>query len=257
MRNEMIFVSSGKLSLGRKMLTAAFVCLISTIAFSQNITNTLGASGLFIIKDASSNYLILSQPTGYLSLNKSLEMPNSTDATLGVIFKGTDRFIHNFGTSNTFMGINSGNFTMTGSNNIAIGDLSLLYNTTGNYNTALGSYSLYSNQSGERNTAAGSGSLYSNTQGDNNTAIGNGSLSLNTIGLENVAVGNQSLGANTQGTQNTALGFQALYNNTDAYGNSAVGYDALYHTTTGSIEYRNRFCCGLRNNHRRKFNLFR
>src|SRR5881296_3886733 len=35
-------------------------------------------------------------------------------ASAGNILKGTTPFIHNFGTSNTFIGVNAGNFTMTG-----------------------------------------------------------------------------------------------------------------------------------------------
>src|SRR5664279_3382003 len=102
----------------------------TTALFSQNITNTLGSSGLFIIKDASNSYLILDQSTGYLSLNNSLTLPNTNNSTLGVIYKGADRFIHNFGIQNTFVGDNSGNFTMTGSGNATLGYNSLMNNTT-------------------------------------------------------------------------------------------------------------------------------
>ena len=120
----------------------------TTSLFSQNITNKLGSSGLFIIKDASNSYLILDQSTGYLSLNNSLTFLNSTSSTLGVIYKGANRFIHNYGIQNTFVGINSGNFTMTGAGNATLGYNSLTNNTTGYYNTAIGDLSLFSNTTG-------------------------------------------------------------------------------------------------------------
>lgn len=225
---------------GGKILAIAFVCLISVNAFSQNITNTIAPSGKFIVKDASNNYLTVSEPTGYLSLNKSLEIPNSTDATLGVIFKGADRFIHNYGTNNTFMGINSGNFTMTGSYNIAIGDQSLFLNTDGSWNTAIGQFSLFSNITGYYNTALGLYSLVSNTTGNNNTALGVQSLYYNTIGTKNTAVGVQALFSNTIGDRNTAVGYQSLFSNIgfpigfQGIENTAVGIESLYSNTSGS-----------------------
>src|SRR5437773_6977683 len=54
-------------------------------------------------------------------------------ATAGNILKGTTPFIHNFGNSNTFIGENAGNFTMTGfaGNNTACGASALQNNTAG------------------------------------------------------------------------------------------------------------------------------
>jgi hypothetical protein len=196
--------------------------MIATTIYSQNLTTTLGTNGSFIIKDGANTFLTLDQATGYLTLKS------------GVIFIGANRFLHNYGANNTFVGINSGNFTMTGTYNIAMGDQSLLSNTTGNYNTALGVNTLNSNTTGERNTAVGISSLYSNTTGNYNTAVGNGSLSSNTIGYENTALGNQSLGANTEGSFNTALGYRSLYQSTTADQNTAIGYQSLFANTTGA-----------------------
>jgi len=59
--------------------------------------------------------------------------------TAGNILKGTAPFIHNFGTGNTFIGVNAGNFTMTGDGaNTASGFQALQANTTGSFNTASG-----------------------------------------------------------------------------------------------------------------------
>ena len=208
--------------------------------FSQNnITNTLGTSGAFKIKDATNNYLTVSQSTGNLSLNKSLVIPNTTDSTLGVIFKGTDRFIHNYSLNsldgyNTFIGIKSGNFTMTGGYNTALGDQSLFSNTEGYGNIALGFQSLYSNTTGFQNTAVGLGSLQNNTSAYNNTAVGYLALNSNTTGYHNTASGSASLQSNTAGEYNTAFGTYSLNNNTSGHFNTASGSSSLYSNTIGS-----------------------
>src|SRR6266542_1585791 len=146
--------------------------LICNLQYGQNITNTLGTSGLFTIKDASSNFLTLSQSTGQVNILKTLRLENTTNSTTGVIFKDTVRFLHNYGSNNTFVGTNSGNFTMTGNLNTALGEGSLYSNTSGFRNTALGYQSLYSNTSGQYNTSLGFLSLYPNTTGNYNTGVG-------------------------------------------------------------------------------------
>ncbi len=250
-----------------RTLIIAFSCLISTCVFSQNITNTLGTIGVFTIKDASTNYFILSQSTGQVNILKTLRIENTTSSTTGVIFKGTDSFLHNYGTANTFLGINSGNFTTTGVQNTAlgygslssntsgnnntalgraslfnnntgnentsVGTFSLSFNTIGNYNTALGTYSLGQNFMGNQNTAAGWGSLYFNTSGSKNTAVGFQSLYSNAIGIYNTAVGHSSLFSNT-GNLNTAVGYYSLYSNNTGTENTAVGYQSLFSSTINS-----------------------
>ncbi|MEO7358425.1 MAG: tail fiber domain-containing protein [Ignavibacteria bacterium] len=234
-----------------KRILVLFFCFISVTTFSQNITNTLGANGVFTIKDGSTNFLTLSQLTGQVNILNTLRLANTTSSTLGVLFKGTDRFLHNYGTSNTFLGINSGNFTMTGYDNTGFGSYALLSNTSGYSNTALGTqslfsnnggwdntalgnYSLYSNSSGYQNTALGSQSLYSNISGTDNTAVGRLTLGTNTTGSSNTSVGNLSLFSNDIGSFNTAVGFNSLNSNTSGNQNTAVGLSALHYNFSGS-----------------------
>jgi hypothetical protein len=224
--------------------------LICNLLFSQNITNTLGTSGLFTIKDGSNNYLTLSQSTGQVNILKTLRLENTTNSSIGVIFKGADRFLHNYGTENTFVGKNSGNFTMTGgynsafgvgslssiswgTYNSAFGSGSLLSNSSGTYNSAFGSSSLLSNSSGYENSAFGEGSLYSNTTGNNNSAFGSSSLFSNSEGYENSAFGWLSLYSNTSGNNNSAFGIKSLNYNSTGYQNSAMGTNSLYYNSTG------------------------
>jgi hypothetical protein len=166
-------------------------------------------------------------PTGNIVL-----VPST--ATAGNILKGTTPFLHNFGLSNTFIGENAGNFTMTGlGTNTAIGVSALASNATGNNNTASGAFALQSNTTGDQNTASGAGALAFNTIGDFNTAGGLSALSLNTTGSNNTASGAQALAGNTIGIDNTADGAQALQANTTGTRNTANGRSALSSNTTG------------------------
>jgi hypothetical protein len=170
---------------------------------------------------------------GTVKATGNLVLPNSTAIT-GNIMKGTIPFIHNYGLYNTFIGENSGNFTMTsGAANTASGAFALYSITSGSYNTASGFYSLYSNTIGSYNTAIGKASLISNIGGSSNTAIGGDSLYSNTGGNSNTAIGSESLFINTTGNYNTASGSNSLYSNTIGEGNTASGYKALTANTTG------------------------
>ena len=217
---------------------------------SQNITNTLGTNGVFTIKDALTNYFTLSQSTGEVNILRSLRLENTTNSTTGVIYKGSERFLHNYGygSANTFLGINSGNFTMTGALNTALGYNSLPGNTTGNQNTAVGYQSLFGNTTGSYNTAIGRQSLFAgnsgnyntaigwlsmyNTTGNNNTALGSSTLFSNTTGTNNTSVGMESLLNNTGGSENTAVGYRSMYYN-NGTGNTAIGYNTLLYNVSG------------------------
>lgn len=152
-----------------------------------------------------------------LNAPANIAMVSST-ATVGNIMKGSSRFIHNFGVSNTFVGVNSGNFSLSGSSNTGIGTTALQALTTGFNNVALGSGALAANMNGNFNTAIGVGALAANISNISNTAIGAGALSANTTG----------------GSQNTALGRNALSNNTTGSENIAIGMDAGSGLNTGS-----------------------
>lgn len=144
------------------------------------------------------------------------------------------RFLHNFGTDNTFLGRFAGNFTMTGQENTAIGLSTLPANTSGNFNTALGGYALQSNTAGSGNTAIGDRTLAGNGTGSSNTAIGSLALVFNTSGSSNTAVGYQALDNNDVGNYNTALGHMSLFSSETGNSNIAIGHNALSHISSGS-----------------------
>jgi hypothetical protein len=232
------------------ILLITFSLFYSVLTYSQNINGKLGTGGQFIIRDTTNTFLTLSQSTGNLTLNRSLILPStSAGSQLGTIFKGTNRFMHTYygtGTAgnNTFLGINSGNFTLggsfsnDGSYNTALGYNSLSSLTNGSYNSAFGYQSLYSNTTGYQNSALGNSSLYSNTTGYSNSAFGNYSLYTNTTGYQNSALGDFSLYYNTTGINNTALGFSAGTTITTGSNNTAIGNNAQVPSGTASNQIR-------------------
>jgi len=230
----------------KSIFTVTLTLLLSGVIYSQNITNTLGTNGVFKIKDASNDYLILSQTNGNLSLFRNMELGGDSvsTSTRGVITKNGRRFIHNYqalGTDgfNTFIGLEAGNFTMSGigaqaSYNTGVGYRSLYSLTTGFYNSAFGYQSLYSNTTGNGNSAFGVGSLQNTITGGSNSAFGELSLFTNTTGYDNSAFGLFSLYYNTSGYRNSAFGSVALYSNTTGFLNTAIGFNAGSNITTGS-----------------------
>src|SRR5216684_729778 len=68
----------------------------------------------------------------------NLTMHDSTDVTVGNVLKEGVPFLHNFGVSNTFLGSGTGNFTMSGRYNTAIGFQAFQNNADGANNVAFG-----------------------------------------------------------------------------------------------------------------------
>jgi trimeric autotransporter adhesin len=174
----------------------------------------------------------------------------TTDATTGIIFKSGFRFIHDFRPSgvngfNTFLGLNSGNFTMTGTSgsfssyNTGIGGNSLSGITTGELNSGLGYNTLTNNTTGEYNTATGVYALYYNTEGSYNTAIGVDALQNNISGIANTAVGLDAASLNTTGDYNTVMGVSADAGNQEGSNNTVIGFMAGYlgygHSKSGNV----------------------
>lgn len=212
-----------------------------------------GGSTNDVVIDGSGNVGIgVTAPSQALDLIGSLELEYTTTPTTGVIYKGTDSFIHDFhhptgGTEapdgfNTFVGIGAGNFTMgstatdagQASGNSGFGYFALRSNTTGFSNSAVGIGALYSNTTGYSNTAMGTTALMYNTEGYQNSAVGFQALQYNTTGYQNSAMGYNALHWNTTGSHNIAVGDSALHFNTTGSYNSAMGYNALFYNKTGS-----------------------
>ena len=156
-----------------RCMTCCLVFVTST-ATAQLSTVSVGDS----IKASDMNAIIAALNDAGV-LNGNINLKASTSATGNLLKDGT-RFLHNFGSSNTFLGFESGNTTMlTGSFNTGVGAHVLKLLTSGSFNTALGMNALRLNSEGS-NTAVGANALFSNTTGTNNTAVGQNALLLNT-----------------------------------------------------------------------------
>ncbi len=215
-----------------KLLFIIQALLIINNLFSQDITNTLGSGGVFTLKDASTNYLTLNGSTGQVNILKTLRLESTTGSSSGVLLINGASFLHNYGSSsNTFLGKNAGNFTLTGQYNTAVGEGALFSLTSGSRNSAFGFGSLSNNTSGSENSAFGHGSLSFNTTGNYNSAFGYVSLARNTSGSWNSGFGGYSLSFNTSGNENSAFGYRSLTSNAGGSWNSAFGYESLESST--------------------------
>ncbi len=146
-----------------------------TLALNWGVppTNTNTASAI-VKRDANGDFT-----THTLTLQANLALPGTAfSGAVGVITAGGIRFLHNFGSNNTFVGLFAGNFSMSGNSNTAMGAATLQSNGSGANNTAIGNFALFDNSTGNSNTAVGSlagvtGSIANaNISGSNNTFIG-------------------------------------------------------------------------------------
>jgi hypothetical protein len=205
----------------------------ASLAFAAGVPNVFSSGSTVSSSQMNANFSAVEADIANPNVTGNITMVPAT-ATTGAIMKGTVPFLHDYGTGNTFLGANAGNFTMGGTRNTVVGSNALHGNTTGSDNTASGSAALEINTTGSYNTASGSAALYVNTIGNYNTASGYLALCRNTIGSFNTASGSEALEFNTTGNNNTASGYAALYNNTIGIRNTASGYVALYNNTIGN-----------------------
>ena len=159
-------------------------------------------------------------------LQGDLDIKANDNEVVKLIGNQTIEGIKTFSEDVIVHGITVGIGVGAGSDNTAIGRLSLNSNSSGSENTAIGSLSLNSNSIGSENSALGLSSLQSNTSGSNNSAIGNVSLNANTTGSNNSALGASALNKNTSGNNNSAVGVNALKENTTGDNNTAIGIGA-------------------------------
>lgn len=224
------------------VVTASNAMILGDSAVSVGIGNTAPTEKLDVAGNIKASGTVTatsfsgdgSALTGIVaSSTSSLTMPTTSSSSVGVVTQNSVPFIHSFGTSNTFVGKASGNFSMTGTSNVALGDFALFSNSSGAGNAAIGSSALSSNTTGGSNTGVGSSALANSTTGNANVAVGTSALSANTTGGGNVAVGSAALFFNSTSFSNVAVGEQALFNTTGAQ-NTALGGGAGQSNTTGA-----------------------
>lgn len=177
-----------------------------------------------------------------ISAGNLLMQDTNVGATEGVISFGGNRFIHNRGDDNTFIGENSGSTSDISDSTVAVGANTLQNQNNLTGMTAVGFNALNALTNGIQNTAIGYRALESVVNANQNTAVGYQTLtaltSPGTGGGLNAAFGNAALRASTIGRFNTAIGCQALVNlngngSNDIF-NTAVGCEAGDLMTSGA-----------------------
>ena len=160
------------------------------------------------------------------------QVANNTAFGLNALASASLSGDQNVGIGNTALFANT-----TGGAGTAIGMYALALNTTGNYNTGLGHSALYNNTTASDNTAVGYQTGYSNTTGTFNTFVGSrGAGYSNTTASQNTFIGDYAGRATTTGGLNTFLGQGAARNNVTGIENIAIGIDAL-NGSSGSGSY--------------------
>lgn len=212
---------------------------------SDNLGNHIATQS--IVPNANNAYDLGTSATQWSNLrlagsifsNGSLYMrsPNNQSTYLGAQAGNS-----NTGSSNTFIGFNTGISNTTGSSNSAFGSNALRNNVSGIHNVAIGDHALY-NTTGFQNIGIGANALYSNqgnaSDGNDNIAIGYNTMYGNTTGDRNTAIGREAL-ENTIGDNNTALGQHAgRFVSTASHNNVFLGYQAgaggSLHSISGSV----------------------
>jgi len=144
----------------------------------------------------------ITESFNYLALPKT----SSTDGQVTV--NGT-RFLHGYGTNNTFVGSGSGNFTLTGVRNVAVGQGAGAAITSAGDNVLVGRSAGVLFSSAGDSVAVGSSALGSETTGINNTAVGRGALSSQATGNYNTAMGGFAGNNVSTGAYNVFVGDSA------------------------------------------------
>lgn len=197
----------------------------------------------------------VASPNEQLEIAKNFRLPAST-ASVGIIYSGANRYIHNQGTQNFYAGAGAGNLSSTSSRNVGIGDQALKSITSGNDNVVLGSGAGSGITTGGQNFALGQRTLEACTNGSRNVAIGNGAMLIeqrgsHSIGIGdaalanekftsdtdvyNVAVGDSAGATITTGTKNTLLGGLANVSSATVNNIIAIGYNASVGTSNTGV----------------------
>jgi hypothetical protein len=189
----------------------------------STITFTGGTSGAVFTGSGST----MTESFNYLSLP-------TTTSTNGQVRINSNRFMHSYGTANTFLGESSGNFTLTGTGNTALGYQAFVNATSGIDNVAIGLLSMSGSVSGAYNVGVGRLALQSVTSGTGNIGVGTSAGKSITTASTNVAIG---LGAmeNGTGSTNIAISQDAMQLAGAASNNIAIGYQALRSIGTGTL----------------------
>lgn len=141
------------------------------------------------------------------------------------------------GTYNTAIGPSAGYYLTSASDNTFIGRSAGNNLTTGTYNAIVGAFAGFSHTTGGSNSIFGYGAGYSITTGEKNTCLGRDALRTETSGTKNTVIGYQAGYSQTAAAgsadENVFIGHQAAYNFTNGIKNIAIGSETLNGSGTG------------------------
>lgn len=163
----------------------------------------------------------------------------TTSSTAGQITQGGNSVFNTYGTSNTFVGQSTGNFTLTtvsAVQNTGCGTQNLTALTTGFANATYGYQAGQAINSGRDNDLFGWGTGAKITSGGFNSGFGSGALFNLITGSQNSGFGYNSLNSCT-GSSNTALGYGSAFflgAGTNNFIAGAINAGSAYTTTESS-----------------------
>jgi uncharacterized membrane protein (UPF0136 family) len=224
-----------------------------TLLPTANLTYNLGGTSNYNLNTYTQKLYLNStayldgSTAGTAKLTGKLDIP-VTSSTDGQITQGGSTLLHTYTRgdgyfSNTFIGYNTGNTSITtsgathlGTGNIGVGQESLLTLTTGFYNIAIGARAGFSLTTGANNYMAGHTAGLNLTTGSNNVLMGRETGLALTTGSNNVGIGFNVLRAITTASNNTAVGQTAGYSTTGS-ANVFIGFAAGYNETGSNKLY--------------------
>lgn len=217
----------------------ASVNINSSLLFNTALTYNVGSSTNYVLGTYSQNLYLNStayfngSTAGQISVTGILNLNSS-----GIVYVGGSQhmYLDVSATRNTRIGQYSGLSTSTtGSNNVALGAVSMGAISSGSKNMAIGSYALASVSTTSENVGIGFNAGNGIT-GSRNIAVGSGSMYHSTSGSDNVAIGANTLNGYTTGSQTVGVGAFAGLNNTGS-GSVFIGYQAGYNETGSNKLY--------------------
>jgi len=163
---------------------------------TANLTFAPGANGDVTLRPhGTGDTLFDTGDAQVVAGNLVIPTPN-VGLTQGALFVSTNRFLHNFGVNNVFLGIGAGNTShniVTSANNVALGFNALpALTTNARGNIAIGHVAMFSSTTCQATTAVGPNALDSLITGDNNCAIGASSGTNLITGADNTFLGTGS-----------------------------------------------------------------
>lgn len=217
---------------------------VASGAILANAATSVNTASTIVRRDVNGDFSATTITNTNSNISGVINLSNTTSTSVGMINKGVSRWLHNYGTNNTFLGINSGNLSLTSARCVGFGNSTLQNLTSGNDCTASGYQALMSVTSTNFHTAFGSGALRLTTTGTNCSAFGYNALTSNVGGDGCCAFGSSCLSSNTSGINNTGYGLSALRLITTNSNCTAFGCSALEVNTSDSMTAFGSFALG-------------